>query len=702
MSDIESRIDQLLAQMTLEEKVGQLNQCPYAEEDRKAMVREGKIGSFLNISGVELCNEFQRLAVEETRLGIPLIYGRDVIHGYRTVFPIPLGQAASWNPEVVKQGAEVAAREARANGVHWTFTPMVDIARDPRWGRIAEGFGEDPYLCSQLTRAAVEGYQGADLADPERIVACAKHFVGYGAAEGGRDYNTAEISERTLREVYLPSFQAAVDAGVGTLMSAFNEISGIPASANRHTLTEILRDEWGFDGFVVSDWASIGELVNHGIAADRSEAAREAILAGVDMEMDSECYLLHLADLVRTGAVPEAVVDEAVRRVLRIKFRLGLFERPYTDPQRAAATILQPGHLEAARDAARQSLVLLKNERGVLPLAKTVGSLALIGPLADNQADLLGCWAMDGKAEDVVTVLTGLREKLPATAIRCADGSSIEEAVQAAKGAEMVILAIGEPAGRSGEANSLADIGLPAGQEALVEAVLATGKPVAVVLFTGRPLTLSWLAEHVPAILLAWHPGVQGGHAIADALVGDYNPGGKLPASFPRVTGQVPVYYNHKNTGRPQGGNTFFTTRYIDQPITPLFPFGFGLSYTTFSYSNLAVTPQRITPDDVVTVSADITNTGDRAGDEVVQLYIRDLVGSTTRPVKELKGFARVTLAPGETRRVTFTLGPSELCCLTRDMHWAVEPGDFKVWVGSNSDEGLEGQFTVEEDARHD
>ncbi|MCD6288922.1 MAG: glycoside hydrolase family 3 C-terminal domain-containing protein, partial [Anaerolineae bacterium] len=557
---IESRSNELLARMTLEEKIGQMAQLNGAERGYEERIRQGQVGSFLNVVDVETYNRYQRIAMEESRLGIPLIMGRDVIHGFRTVFPIPLGQSAAWHPELVEQAAAIAAREASSMGVNWTFAPMVDVARDPRWGRIAEGGGEDPYLTSQLGRAMVRGFQGEAPSAPDRIAACAKHYVGYGAAEGGRDYNTTPIPEGTLRDVYLPPFKACVEAGAATVMSAFNEINGIPATGNAFTLRQILKGEWEFDGFVVSDWGSVVEMVVHGFCADEKDAARAAVTAGVDMEMVSQSYRQHLAALVAEGKVPLELIDEAVRRILRIKMRLGLFENPYVDPARQSV-LLAPEHLEVARQLARESVVLLKNEEDVLPLSGDVRAIAVIGPLADAPADQLGCWVFDGRPEDTITPLRALQERLKGKAkILFAPGlesprsesrKGFDEALEAARKADVVLLFVGEDAILSGEAHCRAFLDLPGAQEALVEAVAAEGKPTVAIVMTGRPLTLSRVVDKVHALLIAWHPGTMGGPAIVDLLFGDESPSGKLPVTFPRTVGQIPIYYAHKNTGRP-------------------------------------------------------------------------------------------------------------------------------------------------------
>lgn len=707
--NFEPQIDALLRKMTLAEKLGQLQQLDGEANgnfrpEHLEMVRQGSLGSTLNVRGAQKTNELQRIAVTASRLKIPLIFGFDVIHGYRTIFPIPLGEAATWDPAAVERSAGIAAAEARAAGVHWTFAPMVDIARDPRWGRIAEGSGEDPYLGSLLARARVRGFQGTDYSAPDKVVACAKHWVAYGAAEAGRDYNTTEVSERTLREVYFPPFHAAVDAGVGTFMSAFNDLNGVPASANHFTLTEVLRGEWKFDGFVVSDYTSVEELMKHGVAADEAEAAREALSAGVDMEMVSRLYNKHGEQLLNERKLSMQTIDEAVRRVLRIKFRLGLFAKPYADPARESAEIFKFANVAAAREIAARSLVLLKNDQNALPLSKGVGKIALIGPLANSKPDMLGSWTGDGKPEDAVTLLAGLQVKVPLAKINYAKGCDINsdrtdgfaEAVRAAQESDLAIIAVGESAEMSGEAASRSSLDLPGRQLDLVKAVHATGKPYVVVLMNGRPLTIGWLAENAPAILETWFAGIEGGNAIADVLFGDVNPGGKLPVTFPRNVGQIPLYYNHKNTGRPPDANNKYTSKYLDVDWKPLYPFGFGLSYTKFEITNLKLSAARIPASGRLTVSVDVRNIGQRAGDEVVQLYIRDVAASVTRPVKELKGFQRVTLAPGETKRVEFVLGPEQLGFWNRQMRYVVEPGEFRVMVGPNSEQLTEAKLAVE------
>ena len=707
-ANTEQRINQLLARMTLAEKLGQLQQLDghsdgRIKDEHPDLVRKGLLGSTLNVRGARNTNTLQRIAVNETRLKIPLIFGFDVIHGYRTVFPIPLGETSSWDPAGVERAASIAAAEARAAGVHWTFAPMVDIARDARWGRIAEGSGEDPYLGSVMARARVRGFQGTDYSANNRVVACAKHWVAYGAAEAGRDYNTTDVSERNLREVYFPPFKAAVDQGVGTFMSAFNDLNGVPASANPYTLTRVLRDEWKFDGFVVSDYTSVEELMKHGTAANGAEAAGQALNAGVDMEMVSRLYGKHGGDLIKEGKLTQRNVDEAVRRILRIKFRLGLFESPYADEDLERRVIYNSAYVAAARELAARSMVLLKNDKQLLPLDKDLKSIALIGPLADTQKEMIGSWTGDGREADAVTLFQGIKTKLPQTKINfakgcdipCPESSGFEEAVNAAKKSDAVIVAVGESAEMSGEAASRSSLDLPGRQLDLVKAVQATGKPVVIVLMNGRPLTINWIAENSPAILETWFAGSQAGNAIADVLFGDVNPSGKLPVTFPRAVGQIPVYYNHMNTGRPPDATNKYTSKYLDVPWTPLYPFGYGLSYTQFKITNLSLSAERIPANGQLTVTVDIDNVGQRAGDEVVQLYIRDVAASVTRPVKELKGFQRVTLQPGQRTQVRFHISREHLGFHNRQMKFVVEPGEFKVMVGPNSAELIEKSFQL-------
>jgi beta-glucosidase len=707
--NVEQRVNALLAQMTLEEKLGQLQQLDGEgngnfRPEHLELIRKGLLGSTLNVRGAQRTNQVQRVAMNESRLKIPLLFGFDVIHGYRTIFPIPLAEASSWDPTLAERSAAVAAQEANNVGLRWTFAPMVDIARDPRWGRITEGAGEDPFLGAAFARARVRGFQGDDYGATDKILACAKHFVAYGAAEGGRDYNTTDLSENTLREIYLPPFKAAVDAGVGTLMSSFNAINGVPASANAFTLTKVLRDEWKFDGFVVSDYTSVRELINHGIAANEEEAAAAALNAGVDMEMVSRSYNQFGPQLLKQNKLTTATIDEAVRRILRIKFRLGLFDRPYTDEAREPASLLRPESIRLAREIAGRSMVLLKNDRETLPLNKNLGSIAVIGPLADDRRAPLGWWAGDGKEENTVTPLAGIKAKVSAqTKVGYAKGCDVlgestagfQEAVDLAKASDVAIVFVGEIHEMVGEAASRATLDLPGRQMELVQTIHATGKPVVVVLVNGRPLSVGWIVNNAPAILESWMGGTESGNAIADILFGDVNPGGKLPVTVPRTVGQVPIYYNHMNTGRPPEAQNRYTSKYFDAPWTPLFPFGYGLSYTTFKIGQPQLSAPRISANGKLTVSVEVENTGRRAGDEVVQLYIRDLVATMTRPVKELKGFQRVSLQPGEKRRVEFVLGPEHLGFWNREMKYIVEPGEFRVMVGNNSVDVLEANLTV-------
>jgi beta-glucosidase len=706
---LDARVDALLSQMTLAEKLGQLQQLDGSADgsekpEHAGLIRKGLLGSTLNVRGAARTNALQRIAMEQFRLAIPLLFAYDVIHGYRTIFPIPLGLAATWDPAVIERVAAISARESRAAGIRWTFAPMVDIARDPRWGRIAEGAGEDPYLGASMAAAWVRGFQGDSFAAPERVLACAKHWVAYGAAEGGRDYNTVDMSERTLREIYFPPFKAAVDAGVATLMSAFNDLNGIPATANRFTLTDVLRGEWAFRGFVVSDYNAVRELLVHGIAVDDAEAAREALTAGVDMEMVSRTFAQQVPTLIERSRLATTDVDRAVRRVLRLKIETGLFENPYTPEGTERTVLLHADHRAAASDSAARSFVLLKNEDSVLPLATSGGPIAVIGPLADDQKTLLGPWSADGNASDAVSLLTGLRARLGSNrpvafargcgTIACPTTEGFGEAVTIARKADVIVLAVGESADMSGEAASRSSLDLPGQQLELVKSVQAVGKPVIVVLMNGRPLTVGWLAEHVSAILETWFAGTEGGTAIAAALVGDVTPGGKLPATFPRAVGQVPLYYNHKHTGRPPGAPKY-TSKYLDVDSTPLFPFGFGLSYSSFRLSNLQLDAASIPPDGSIRVGVDVENTGARQGDEVVQVYLTKATASVTPRVETLAGFRRVTLRPGARQRLSFQLGAPQLGMLDRELRFGVTPGAFQVTVGTSSVGGLKSTFTV-------
>ena len=724
---IEARITELVSRMTIEEKVGQMIQSHYAGEvsaDMRGNIAAGRIGSLLNVVDADVANELQRIAAEESRLGIPLLLARDVIHGFRTILPIPLGQAATWNPELVERGTRVAALEAAKTGVNWALAPMIDISRDPRWGRIAESFGEDPYLTSRFAVAIIEGYQGDDLSAPGTIAASAKHFAGYGASEAGRDYNTTNIPENELRNVYLPPFKAAVDVGVATLMASFSDLNGVPASGNRFLMQDILRDEWDFDGFVVSDWDSIDQLTDHGFAADGRDAARKAVTAGVNMEMVSRTYAEHLAQLVDDGEVGIERIDQLVGEILRIKFDLGLFENPYTDPDEFPP-LANDEHLSVAREAALQSLVLLQNEGDALPLdADELNSIAVIGPLSDDPYEQLGTWIFDGDPALSQTPLQAIREfvgdRVDVNFVRALETSrsldtgGFGEALAAARASDAVVVFLGEESILSGEAHSRADIDLPGAQVELVRALRETGKPVVAFILAGRPLTIQNVLEHVDALVYAWHPGTMGGPAIADVLFGVESPSGKLPVTFPRLVGQIPIYYAHKNTGKPATPETYvhiddlpvrgaqaafgMTSHHLDAGYTPLFPFGFGLSYTRFTYSDLDLSGSTVGMRDSLTIRAVVSNTGDVEADEVVQLYVRDLVGDVTRPVKELKGFQRIRLQPGESRTISFTLTPPDLAFYGQDMELMTEPGEFHVWVGGSSDAGLQASFTLVDD----
>ena len=711
---LERKVDSVLAMMTLEEKIGQMSQLsgqgeltgPITEGDTYLeAIKQGKLGSMLNINGVAYTRKIQEMALQESRLGIPMLFGYDVIHGYKTIFPVPLGEACSWDLETIERSARVAAIEASAAGQHWTFAPMVDIARDPRWGRIMEGAGEDTYLGSLIAKARVQGFQGDDLSAVNTIAACAKHFAAYGAAEGGRDYNTTDMSERTLREVYLPPFKAAVDEGVATFMTAFNEINGIPASANP-MLKYILREEWNFGGMTVSDWNSVDELIHHGFATDKNEAAILAMRGGVDMDMQGNVYSEVLLNLVKSGKISESQIDEAVRNILRLKFQLGLFDDPYRycNEEREKEFILSPAHREASRDAGRKSIVLLKNNKKILPLSKSVRTIAVIGPLADDADNILGGWRALGDTDDAISLLTGIREAVgPRSRILYEKGceitgddrSGFSKAIAAAKKADIVILAVGESAAMSGEARCRADIGLPGIQHDFIKEIYKTGKPIVLILMNGRPLAFPWEVQHLPAILETWQLGTEAGHAIADVLFGDYNPSGKLVASFPQTTGQIPVYYNHKSTGRPAEDTLRYTSKYMDTPIEPLFPFGYGLSYTSYFYTGLILSSDTLHMSDTLKVSCQITNTGEYDGEEIVQLYIKDHFGSVTRPVMELKDFKKIRLAAGETRMVNFALTSDQLAFYNDHMQYKSEPGLFSVMVGTNSAEYLEEEFEL-------
>ncbi|WP_030613493.1 glycoside hydrolase family 3 N-terminal domain-containing protein [Streptomyces sclerotialus] len=721
------KIRELLGRMTVDEKFGQLQQLPWTWDtgpgggETKAVedaARKGMLGSVFSIFGAKTTNALQKIAVEESRLGIPLVFGLDVIHGMWTNFPVPLGQAASFDPEVTASDAEVSAKEARSNGVHWTFAPMMDVTHEPRWGRIAEGCGEDPYLTSHFAAAKVRAYQGGDgkdrrrdsLKDKDRLAACAKHFVAYGGAEGGRDYNTVDVSESRLRNLYLPPFKAALDAGAVTVMASFNTISGVPAHGNTHTLTEILKREWGFDGLVVSDFTGVQELIAHGFAEDGADAARLSLNAGVDMEMTSTHFVENGKKLLRAGKIEQSRLDDAVYRVLQLKFQLGLFDRPYVE-QRDEIAEPSAAARKAARAAAARSMVLLKNEKSVLPLSAKASSIAVVGPFADS-GDLLGTWVIPAsqKKFPAVKVLDAVKKAAPQAKVTYAQGvdaegedtSGIAEAAAAAKAADVTVVVVGEPPSISGEAAARSDISLPGAQEKLIEAVAATGRPFVVVLVNGRPLTVgSWL-DKAPAVLEAWHPGTEAGHAIADVLFGTVNPGGKLPVSFPRTVGQIPIHYNHESTGRPYDPDNKYTSKYLDLPDGPQFPFGFGLSYTDFALgepklSRSRVAAQALRKGDTLEVSVSVRNTGKRAGDEVVQLYVHDKAASLTQPVRKLRGFRRVTLEPGGHTTVRFRLGAEDLGFWTNDTRgrFTLEPGAFDLYVGTSSAADAKVELTV-------
>jgi beta-glucosidase len=713
---IEQKVDSLLSVMTLEEKIGQLTLYtsgwdvtgPTLNENYLEYVRQGRCGNLFNAHTAEYTRKLQKIAVEETRLHIPLLFGYDVIHGYKTIFPIPLAEACSWDTALIEKTARLSAMEAASAGLHWTFNPMVDIARDPRWGRIAEGSGEDPYLGSLIARAKVRGYQGDDLADPFTLLACVKHFAAYGAAQAGRDYHTVDMSERVFREVYLPPYKAAIDAGVETVMTSFNEIDGVPASGSKKLFTDILRKEWGFEGFVVTDYTAINEMIPHGYSKDLKQASEQSINAGVDMDMQGGAYLEHLADLIKENKVTEKQINESVRRILIAKYKLGLFDDPYrySDVDREKETVLSQELIAHSRESAKRSIVLLKNDpvkgNKLLPL-KNLSRIAVIGPLGNNKIDMLGTWHASGDASKVITLVDALKEKYPKAIINYQEGcktsgedrSGIVLAVEAAKKADVVVMAIGEDFQQSGEAASRSELGLPGLQQELLERIYATGKPVVVVLMAGRPLTIPWMSENIPAIVNAWHLGTQAGNAIVDVLSGDYNPSGKLVITFPRNVGQIPIYYSMKNTGRPFNADDKYTSKYIDVANEPLYPFGYGLSYSTFTYGDVKLSEAVITTKDKLTVRCTVTNSGSVDGEEVVQLYIRDVVGSVTRPVKELKGFQKIFLKAGESKEVSFILSENDLSFYKQDMRFGSEPGEFIVFVGGNSRDVKETRFEL-------
>ena len=728
---ISKKVDSLLKLMTLEEKIGQMNQYngfwdvtgPAPEggsaEKKYEDLRKGYVGSMLTVRGVKEVRAVQKIAVEETRLGIPLIIGFDVIHGYKTLSPIPLAESASWDLEAIKKSASVAAAEAAASGINWTFAPMVDISREPRWGRVMEGAGEDPFLGSRIAEARVHGFQGEDLSDPLTVAACAKHFAAYGFAEAGKEYNAADIGTATLFNVVLPPFKAAKEAGVRTFMNGFNTLNGVPVTGNEYLLRDILKDEWGFEGFVISDYASIRELIMHGYAKDEAQAAEIAAKAGVDMDMEAYIYVDALAEVVRQGKVDEALIDEAVKRILRVKYELGLFDDPYKycDEDREKEIIGSPANHDAVLDMAKKSIVLLKNENSLLPLKKEGQTIAVIGSLADDKNSPLGSWRIASDDNTAVSVLEGLKKYtgnklnyakgadlntgqttfINELTINTTDKSGFDEAVKVAKEADVVVMVLGEHGFQSGEGRSRTNLDLPGVQQELLEKVFAANKNVVLVLNNGRPLAIEWADQNIPAIVEAWHLGTETGNAVAQVLYGDYNPSGKLPMSFPRNVGQSPIYYNHMNTGRPDeaGQNMVFWSHYMDTETTPLYPFGFGLSYTTFEYSNFKLDKSQYSSGDKVTVTVDLKNTGDYDGKEVAQLYIRDLVATMTRPVKELKGFELVELKKGETKTITFTLDKKTLGFYNSQGKYVVEPGEFEVFVGGNSTTTMKKAFTL-------
>lgn len=725
-------ITQLIQRMTLEEKIGQLNLLtsdmdvtgPFVRPGYKKDIEAGLCGSIFNAYTPQYTRKLQEMAMG-TRLKIPLLFGYDVIHGHKTIFPIPLGEACTWDLGLLEKSARIAAEEASADGLHWTFSPMVDIARDPRWGRVAEGVGEDTWYGVQVAKAKVKGYQGTDLAANNTILACVKHFALYGAVEAGRDYNVVDMSRRRMMQDYLPPYRSAVDAGVATVMTSFNEVDGIPATGNKWLMTELLRKQWGFKGFVVTDYTAINEMINHGVPKDEYEAAALALNAGVDMDMQGSVFATQLKKLLQDKKITLQLINDAVYRILAAKYDLGLFKDPfkYCDTVRAAKEIMRPENLQAAREIAQRSIVLLKNETQLLPLKKQ-GSIALIGPLANSQRDVIGNWSAAGDAGKAVSLLQGIQNKLgTAVKVTYAQGAHItsdtglfkkamqkqqletadtansaqllSEAVALAKQSDIVIMALGESQGMTGEAASRSNISIPESQQELLKAVYATGKPVVLVLMNGRPLTLEWEDAHIPSIVETWFLGTEAGNAIADVLFGDYNPAGKITMSFPRNVGQIPIYYNHRTTGRPIDPNNKYSSKYLDVANEPLYPFGYGLSYTKFTYSSLQLSKPQITPAAPLQVSVNVSNTGDYDGEEVVQLYIRDKVGSVTRPVKELKGFKKIFLKKGESQNVTFTISVEDLKFYDKDMRWTYEPGAFTVFVGANSRDAQGVDFTL-------
>jgi len=724
-------VDALIKKMTLDEKIGQLNLLtsdmdvtgPTMREGYKQDIISGRCGNIFNAYTPKYVRKLQDMAMQ-TRLKIPLLFGYDVIHGHKTIFPIPLGEACSWDLGLMEKTAHIAAVEASADGLQWTYSPMVDICREPRWGRVTEGSGEDTWLGSKIAAAKVKGYQG-DLSKTDNILACVKHFALYGAIQAGRDYNTVDMSRREMFQTYLPPYKAAIDAGAASVMTSFNEVDGIPATGNRWLMTDVLRNQWGFKGFVVTDYTAINEMINHGIGADESEVGALAINAGVDMDMQGSVYNNHLKKLIADKKVSIATVDQSVRRVLEAKYKLGLFNDPYRfiNDERASKQIMTSENLEFARDAARKSIVLLKNNNDLLPLKKA-GNIAVIGPLADSKRDMIGNWSAAGDWQKAVSLLDGIKNSISHAAnISYSKGANITDdkallqklninggnisidslspealiknAVEIAGKADIVVIALGESQGMTGEAASRSEIGIPDNQKVLLKAIHATGKPIVLVLFNGRPLTLTWEQENIPSILETWFPGTQAGNAIADVLFGEYNPAGKLTISFPRNTGQIPIYYSAKNTGRPIDSSNKYSSKYLDVANTPLYPFGFGLSYTSFEYSYISLNKKEVTVNDKLDVSITVTNKGNYDGEEIVQLYIRDLVGSVTRPVKELRGFYKVLIKKGQSSQLHFTITNDDLKFYDKNMKWNSEPGDFKVFVGTNSQDVKEASFRL-------
>jgi len=715
---IDQRVDSVLKLMTLEEKAGQMNQYngpwaatgPLTNDDKLIdQIKEGKVGSMLNATGAVRTRDLQQLALQ-SRLKIPLLFGQDVVHGYRTIFPIPLAEAASWNLEAMERSARIAAIEASAAGVHWTFAPMVDISRDPRWGRVMEGAGEDPFLGSLIAKARVKGFQGKGFGNTDAVMACAKHFAAYGAAIGGRDYNSVDMSLRQLWETYLPPFKAAAEAGAATFMNSFNDLNGIPATGNGYLQREILKGKWNFKGFVVSDWGSVGEMINHGFVKDNKEAAMSAANAGSDMDMESRAYIQNLPQLVKEGKVKLIVVDDAVRRILKKKFEMGLFDDPfkYSSEEREKQQWNNADHLKAERDMAKKSIVLLKNDRQTLPISKQTKTIALIGPFIKAKSDNLGFWSYDWPDDSarIVSVWDGVKSKVGTdTKMLYAKGCNINdtstagfaEAIEMAKQADVIVMNVGEARDMSGEAKSKSSIRLPGVQEDLIKAMQATGKPVVVMINAGRPLIFNWVADNVPAILYTWWLGTEAGNAIADVLFGDYNPSAKLPMTFPLTEGQIPIYYNYYNTGRPATSDSdrFYRSAYIDLSLYPKYAFGHGLSYTSFSYSDITLSNSTIKSTEKLIAKMTLTNAGNFDGEETVQLYIRDLFGSVVRPVKELKGFQKVFLKKGESKEVMFTLTVDDLRFYNDKLQYIYEPGDFKLFIGGSSDKTKEAGFKL-------